>query len=79
MCSLVSYEDGVLVGLRKLSVASEEAYFVLPSADFLFCGFPVCQWADQTDGEGQTGKLAYVGEHTHQAARAYAWGKQQTF
>ena len=70
MCSLVSYEDGVLVGLRKLSVASEEAHFVLPWAAILFCGFPVCLWADQTDVDGQTGKLAYVAEHTHQAARA---------
>ena len=28
----------------------------------------VCPWADQTDVDGQTGKLAYVAEHTHQAA-----------
>ena len=79
MCSLVSYEDGVLVGLRKLSVASEEAHFVLPRAAILFCRFPVCQWADQTDGDGQTGKLAFMTEHTHKAARARTWGKQQTF
>ena len=31
------------------------------------------------EGEGQTGKLAYVAEHTQRAARAYAQGKQQTF
>ena len=30
----------------------------------------VCQWADQSDGEGQTGKLAYVDDHTHLAVRA---------
>ena len=47
-----------------------EAYFVLPSAAILFCCFPVCLWADQTDGDAQTGKLAFMVEHTHQAARA---------
>ena len=56
-----------------------EAYFVLPSAAILFCCFPVCLWADQTDGDGQAGKLAFLAEHTHRAARAYAQGKQQTF
>ena len=30
----------------------------------------VCLWADQTDGDGQTGKLAYLAEHTHRAAGA---------
>ena len=39
----------------------------------------VCLWADQTDGEGQTGKLAYVAEHTHRAARAQAQGKATNF
>ena len=39
----------------------------------------VCLWADQTDGEGQTGKLAYMAEHTHQAARAQAQGKATNF
>ena len=46
------------------------AYFVLPTAAILFCGFPSASRADQTDGEGQTGKLAYMTEHTHQAAKA---------
>ena len=39
----------------------------------------VCLWADQTDGDGQTGKLAYMAEHTHQAARAQAQGKATNF
>ena len=49
---------------------SNGAYFVLPTAAILFCGFPVCPWADQTDVEVRTGKLAYMAEHTHRAARA---------
>ena len=56
-----------------------EAHFVLPLAAILFCCFPVCLWADQTDVDGQTGKLAYVAEHTHQAAWRKPVGKQQTF
>ena len=47
-----------------------EAHFVLPLAAILFCCFPVCLWADQTDVDGQTGKLAYVAEHAHQTAKA---------
>ena len=39
----------------------------------------VCLWADQTDGDGQTGKLAYMAEHTHQSARAQALGKATNF
>ena len=62
--------DRLPIGLRYLSVASEEAHFVLPRAAILFCGFPVCPWADQTDGDGQTGKLAYMDDHTHLAVRA---------
>ena len=49
---------------------SRGAYFLLPTAAILFCWFPVCLWADLTDVEGQTGKLAYLAEHTHQAVRA---------
>ena len=49
---------------------SRGAYFLLPTAAILFCGYPSASRADQTDGEGQTGKLAYMTEHTHQAARA---------
>ena len=56
-----------------------EAHFVLPRAAILFCGFPVCPWADQTDVDGQPGKLAYVAEHTHRAARAQAQGKATNF
>ena len=53
-----------------------EARFVLPRAAILFCGFPVCPWADQSDGEGQTGKLAYMDEHTHRAARGVSPGER---
>ena len=63
-------QDRLMAVLRYPSVASEEAHFVLPRAAILFRGFSVCQWADQTDVEGQPGKLAYMAEHTHRAARA---------
>ena len=56
-----------------------EAHFVLPRGADVRCGVPAGRRGGQTDVEGQTGKLAYVAEHTHQAARASAWGKQQTF
>ena len=39
----------------------------------------VCLWADQSDGDGQTGKLAYMAEHTHQSARAQVLGKATNF
>ena len=37
---------------------------------FCFVAFLSASRADQTDGDGQTGKLAFMTEHTHQAARA---------
>ena len=37
---------------------------------FCFVDFLSASRADQTDVEGQTGKLAYLAEHTHKAARA---------
>ena len=36
----------------------------------------VCLWADQSDGDGQTGKLAYMDEHTHRAARGVSPGER---
>ena len=51
---------------------------VAPGAPILYCqrqlfcfvGFLSANRADQSDVEGQTGKLAYLSEHTHQTARA---------
>ena len=64
-------EKDIVVAPGEPFCTAKGSYFVL--------WLSVCLWADQTDVEGQTGKLAYMAEHTHQAARAYAWGKQQTF
>ena len=41
--------------------------------------FPSASRADQTDVDGQTGKLAYVAEHTHQAARRMPGGSYKLF
>ena len=61
--------SGAFTNLR-ISLWLQGSLFVLPSAAILFCGFPSASRADQTDWEGQTGKLAYMTEHTHQAAKA---------
>ena len=46
---------------------------------FCFDAFLSAGRADQTDVDGQTGKLAYMAEHTHRAARAQAQGKATNF
>ena len=70
ICQLLSHEDRLLTGLRLLSVASDGGLFCTAKGSYFVLWFPVCLWADQTDVEGQTGKLAYLAEHTHQAVRA---------
>ena len=66
----LSCEDGRLIGLRYPSVASAGGAFCTAKGSYFVLLLSVCLWADQTDGEGQTGKLAYMAEHAHQAARA---------
>ena len=75
------YAIGQAPGRFEVTVSSLRWRLIVYCQGLLFCfvAVPVCLWADQTDGEGQTGKLAYLAEHTHQAVRAQARGKQQTF
>ena len=54
----------------KYSLWLQRSLFCTVKGSYFVLWLSVCQWADQMDGEGQTGKLAYVAEHTHQAARA---------
>ena len=49
---------------------SKGAYFVLPTAAILFCGFPSASRGDQTGWEAQTGKLACMDKHHYLAVRA---------
>ena len=49
---------------------SRGAYFVLPTAAILLCGFLSASRADQTGGDAQAGKLACMDEHHYLAARA---------
>ena len=49
---------------------SRGAYFLLPTAAILFCGFLSASRADQTGGDAQAGKLACMNEHHYLAARA---------
>ena len=63
-------EDGSLSpGVGNLC-GSRGAYFLLPTAAILLCGFPSASRADQTGGEVQAGKLACMDEHHYLAARA---------
>ena len=68
-----------LAGLMLPSVASAGGLFCTANGSNFDLMLSVCLWADQTDGDGQTGKLAYMAEHTHQAARAQAQGKATNF
>ena len=49
---------------------SSVAYFVLPTAAILLCGFLSVSRADQTGGDVQAGKLACMDEHHYLAVRA---------
>ena len=66
------YAIGQAPGRSEVTVSSLRWRLILYCQGQLFCfdGFLSASRADQTDGEGQTGKLAYMAEHTHQAARA---------
>ena len=55
---------------QRISLWLQGSLFCTAKGSYLVLWLSVCQWADQTDGEGQTGKLAYMTEHTHQAAKA---------
>ena len=55
---------------RRISLWLQGSLFCTANGSYFVLWLSVCQWADQTDGEGQTGKLAYMTEHTHQAVRA---------
>ena len=70
--SMVEYnpKDRNSPPVKGYHCGSSGAYFVLPTAAILFCGFLSVSRADQTGGEVQTGKLAWMDEHHHQAARA---------
>ena len=70
MCSLVSYEEGA--HRSKVIVSSLRWRLILYCLRQLFCfvAFLSASRADQTDVDDQTGKLAYVAEHTHQTAKA---------
>ena len=46
------------------------AFFLLPTAAILLCGFPSVSRADQKGGEAQTGKLACMDEHHYLTVRA---------
>ena len=70
ICHLLSYEDRLLTGLRLLSVASDGGLFCTAKGSYFVLLFSCLPGADQTDVEGQTGKLAFMAEYTHQSARA---------
>ena len=63
---------GQTPGSSKVTVRSLRRRLILYCQRQLFCfvAFPSASKADQSAGEGQTGKLAYMAEHTHQAAMA---------
>ena len=65
-------EDGAepLHQSKDTVVAPGEPIFYCQRQLFCFVAFPSASKADQSDGEGQTGKLAYMDDHTHRAARA---------
>ena len=65
-------EDGSEASPRsqRISLWLQRSLFLLPTAAIFFCGFPSANRADQTDGEVQTGKLAYMTEHHYLAVRA---------
>ena len=54
----------------KYSLWLQRSLFCTANGSYFVLLLSVSPWADQTDGEGQTGKLAYMTEHTHQAAKA---------
>ena len=62
-------EDGYLT-VKGYRCGSRGAYFVLPKAAILFCGFPSASRADQTGGDVQTGKLACMDVHHYLSVRA---------
>ena len=65
------YAAGYALHKSKVTVRSLRWRLILYCQGQLFClMLSVCLWADQTGVEGQTGKLAYMDDHTHRAARA---------
>ena len=66
----LSYEEAP--HRSKVIVSSLQGRLILYCLRQLFCfvAFLSASKADQTDVEGQTGKLAYVAEHAHQTAKA---------
>ena len=55
---------------RRISLWLHRSLFCTAKGSYFVLWLSVCLWADQTDVEGQTGKLAFMTEHTHKAARA---------
>ena len=63
---------GQAPGRSEVTVSSLRWRLILYCLRQLFCfvGFLSASRAEQTDVDGQPGKLAYMDDHTHQAARA---------
>ena len=62
-------QDRYLHQAKDIVVAPGEPILYCLRQPFCFVAFRL-PTADQTDVDGQTGKLAFMAEHTHRAARA---------